>query len=120
MVYGLDKAQLKQDYNIILRQEDMLWFQKSKEQWAKFGDRNTKYIHTQTIARIKRKNIYDFFLDGCVYPVTLKDKANRYFQAFFVVATKLILTTPMLSQDGIVRLVKSIALEEVTKEFMSI
>ena len=32
---------LQVEYNQVLHQEEMLWFQKSREQWVRFGDRNT-------------------------------------------------------------------------------
>ncbi|KAF1862010.1 hypothetical protein Lal_00026527 [Lupinus albus] len=30
-------------YNKVLKEEELLWFQKSREQWVHYGDRNTKY-----------------------------------------------------------------------------
>jgi hypothetical protein len=29
----------------LLEQEDLKWKQRAKENWLRFGDRNTKYIH---------------------------------------------------------------------------
>ncbi|RYR48918.1 hypothetical protein Ahy_A07g035026 [Arachis hypogaea] len=43
----------------------MLWFQKSREQWVRYGDRNTKFFHMQTIIRRKANKIHGLFVsDG--------------------------------------------------------
>ncbi|XP_057453009.1 uncharacterized protein LOC130744863 [Lotus japonicus] len=49
MALLLKLANLKKEYNDILAQEEMLWFQKSKEKWVKYGDRNTAFFHAQTV-----------------------------------------------------------------------
>ena len=41
----LEKS-LQAEYNLVLAQEEMLWFQKSREKWVKFGDQNTSFFHT--------------------------------------------------------------------------
>ena len=57
--------QLQKDYSEVLKQEEMLCFQKSNEKWVHFGDRNTSFFHTQTIVRRKRNKIEGLFLsDG--------------------------------------------------------
>lgn len=49
--------QLQEEYRQVLRQEEGLWFQKSREQWVKFGDRNTTFFHTQTVMWRDRKSV---------------------------------------------------------------
>ena len=44
---------LTSEYEEILIQEEILWFQKSRQRWLYFGNRNTAYFHTSTV--IKRK-----------------------------------------------------------------
>lgn len=39
------ESQLQKEYNQILFQEELHWFQKSRDNWIKLGDRNTKYFH---------------------------------------------------------------------------
>ncbi|KAK9016322.1 hypothetical protein V6N11_078824 [Hibiscus sabdariffa] len=36
---------LKGELTKVLRQEESLWFQRSRREWIKGGDRNTKYYH---------------------------------------------------------------------------
>lgn len=56
------EQQLQQEYDHVLFQEEMLWFQKSKEKWVQLGDRNTRYFHTQTMIRRKRNRIHRLHL----------------------------------------------------------
>lgn len=55
---GLEKhrAKLWQEYQEILLQEDAFWYQRARQDWIRFGDRNTKYFHTSTVIR-KKKNV---------------------------------------------------------------
>lgn len=56
---------LRHEYNRTLHREEMLWYQKSPEKWARFRDKNTTFFHTQTIVRRKRNRIEDLLLsDG--------------------------------------------------------
>lgn len=45
-------------YEQVLFQEEMLWYQKSRAKWLHFGDRNTRYFHGTTAVR-RRRNTYD-------------------------------------------------------------
>ena len=56
------EKQLIEEFNNTLVQEELLWFQKSREQWVKFGDRNTKFFHVQTLVRRKHNKIHGLFL----------------------------------------------------------
>lgn len=48
---------LQHEYNHILFQEELLWFQKSRENRVKLGYRNTAYFHAQTVIRRRRNRI---------------------------------------------------------------
>ncbi|KAL8137253.1 hypothetical protein V2J09_003254 [Rumex salicifolius] len=39
------QSKLKRDLEDCLQQEEMFWFQKSREKWVELGDRNTAYFH---------------------------------------------------------------------------
>lgn len=47
----------------ILRDEELLWFQKSRANWIELGERNTKFFHSTTIAKRKRKYIHSLKLE---------------------------------------------------------
>nr|KYP31768.1 Transposon TX1 uncharacterized [Cajanus cajan] len=67
-------------------QEEYLWFQKSREKWVRFGDRNTSFFHAQTLARRKRNKIKGLFLlDGSwnTDPGVLKTEAVRFYRELF-------------------------------------
>ncbi|KAF7822209.1 ribonuclease H [Senna tora] len=46
---------LAKELEMVLNQEEALWFQKARCQWIRDGDRNTRYYHTKTISH-RRKN----------------------------------------------------------------
>lgn len=48
---------LQKEYQQVLSQEELLWFQKSRAEWIKDGDRNTRYYHTKTIIRRRRNKV---------------------------------------------------------------
>lgn len=54
----LDKeAELSKELDVVLEQEEVIWFQKSREKWIALGDQNTKFYHTSTIIRRRRNHI---------------------------------------------------------------
>ncbi|KAG7591715.1 Zinc finger CCHC-type [Arabidopsis thaliana x Arabidopsis arenosa] len=48
---------LIKEFDVVLEQEELVWFQKSREKWIALGDRNTKYFHTSTIIRRSRNRV---------------------------------------------------------------
>lgn len=51
------EADLQKELDVVLEQEEMIWFQKSREKWFAHGDRNTKFFHTSTVIRRRRNRI---------------------------------------------------------------
>lgn len=49
-------------YQEVMRQEEILWFQRSRAKWLSFGDWNTHYFHGLTVVK-RRKNTYEAILD---------------------------------------------------------
>lgn len=49
---------LQAELEEVLNQEELLWFQQSRENWIKSGDRNTKFYHLSTKVRQKRRRGY--------------------------------------------------------------
>ncbi|XP_061365839.1 uncharacterized protein LOC133309117 [Gastrolobium bilobum] len=54
--YQLEKleAKFRKELSDILDQEEHIWYQKSRGEWIKGGDRNTGFYHTSTLIRRKR------------------------------------------------------------------
>ncbi|KAL8137127.1 hypothetical protein V2J09_003128 [Rumex salicifolius] len=48
---------LLKELDVVLDQEETLWFQKSREKWIALGDRNTAFFHTSTVIRRRRNRI---------------------------------------------------------------
>jgi hypothetical protein len=76
---------LQKQFSAILEEEEILWFQKSRENWIKFGNKNTKFYHTQTVIRRRRNKITSLKIDGiwCSDDETLKREASNFFKKLF-------------------------------------
>ncbi|XP_057449118.1 uncharacterized protein LOC130740498 [Lotus japonicus] len=82
----LFEADLQREYKSILKQEELLWFQKSRENRVQYGDRNTAYFHTQTVIRRKRNHIHRLKIgDGswCSDAEILKHEVQSFFVNLF-------------------------------------
>ncbi|XP_074267507.1 uncharacterized protein LOC141590888 [Silene latifolia] len=51
------EAKLRRELDDILEQEELLWYQKSRLEYIKDGDRNTSYFHVSTLVRRWRNKI---------------------------------------------------------------
>lgn len=51
------EASLRRELDIILDQEEVLWYQKARVDWLKDGDRNTTFFHLSTVVRRWRNRI---------------------------------------------------------------
>ena len=51
------EARLRTDLEMVMGQEEILWWQKSRKDWIMHGDRNTKFFHQKTIVRRRRNRI---------------------------------------------------------------
>ncbi|KAL8161733.1 hypothetical protein V2J09_013222 [Rumex salicifolius] len=49
--------ELQAEIELVLHQEEVLWLQKSRENWLRDGDRNTSFFHASTIIRRRRNKI---------------------------------------------------------------
>lgn len=78
--------QLQRDYDQILFQEELHWYQKSREKWIKLVDRNTKFFHAQTQVRWQRNKIRGLTLSGGVWcndDKILHVEARKFFETLF-------------------------------------
>ncbi|XP_072086976.1 uncharacterized protein [Arachis hypogaea] len=119
---------LHQELNAVLLQEELLWYQKSKEQWVRCGDRNTKFFHLQTVIRRKRNKIHGLFLeDGswATETMTLEMAANSFFQKLFSTREDIDLDAmrpfpcPSLSTESCQKLVEPVTSEEAKRAVMT-
>ncbi|XP_072071679.1 uncharacterized protein [Arachis hypogaea] len=119
---------LHQELNAVLLQEELLWYQKSREQWVRCGDRNTKFFHLQTVIRRKRNKIHGLFLeDGswATETTTLEMAANSFFQKLFSTREDIDLdamgpfSCPSLSIEACQKLVEPVTSEEVKRAVMT-
>ncbi|XP_058727202.1 uncharacterized protein LOC131598638 [Vicia villosa] len=51
------EANLQKELSIILKQEELMWFQRGRTNWLADGDRNTRYYHMKIITRRKGNKI---------------------------------------------------------------
>jgi len=73
-------------YQEVLKEEELFWYQKSREKWVKFGDWNIKFFHTQTIIRRNRNKIQGLHLDygtWCADVMQLRDVAIDFYSKLF-------------------------------------
>lgn len=59
---------------------------KIREQWVRFGDRNTKFFHTQAIVRRRRNKVHGLLLsngDWCTDLLVLKEETISFFKDLF-------------------------------------
>ncbi|WCJ29423.1 LINE-1 retrotransposable element ORF2 protein [Euphorbia peplus] len=76
------ERQILEELNEVLRQEEMIWFQKSRVQWLLFGDRNTTFFHTSTIIRRRRNKVEGLQNEDGIWvwdQLELKNIAVRFF-----------------------------------------
>ncbi|CAJ2657672.1 unnamed protein product [Trifolium pratense] len=63
------EKKLQGELSIILRKEELMWFQRSRAKWLMDGDRNTRYYHIKTINRRRKNNI-----------TMLKDDSDKWIE----------------------------------------
>jgi len=112
---------------MVLQQEELFWYQKSREKWVQCGDRNTKFFHTMTMARRKRNKIHSLFLQNrnwCTEDKILQSEALHYFKDLFCSNAPVgnvdlgLDALPMISDEGNVGLVRIVLKEEVYTTFI--
>ncbi|KAF7812868.1 ribonuclease H [Senna tora] len=95
------ERELRKELEEILKQEEILWFQKSRENWVKHGSRNTKFFHAQTLVRRKRNRIEGLFINSdewCTDEEKLESEVTGFFKNLF---QKEINTRTYLQMEGI-------------------
>jgi hypothetical protein len=86
------EIQVKADIHSFLEQEEVKWKQRAKENWMKFGDRNTKFFHArenQKNSRHRIDNILDQEGRQCSSQEEIEGTFINYFQSLFKVGDNL-------------------------------
>ncbi|KAL7226194.1 hypothetical protein ACSBR1_021345 [Camellia fascicularis] len=74
---------LVDQYNTVLYQEELLWFQKARANWITQGERNTKYFHLTTLNKRRRRTI-EMLRDDHGYWVDQVDQLKNLVNSYFV------------------------------------
>ncbi|CAA0805822.1 Unknown protein [Striga hermonthica] len=79
------EGQLLKEYNTILHQEELIWFQKSREKILLHGDRNTRYFQTAAKIRRNKSAIHGLQISNCWTSdeATLRGHAMAHFESRF-------------------------------------
>lgn len=86
---GCDAHQVKileKEVNILMDREAKMWSQRSKVQWLKDGDRNTRFFRSKCSQR-RRRNYLKGLFDGerrwCTQPRKIVDTEVNFYQNLF-------------------------------------
>lgn len=73
---------LKREVDSLLKDEDMKWKQRAKQQWLKDGDRNTSFFHKCASQR-RRNNSIKEITDENGRSANTPEEVGQVFQSFF-------------------------------------
>lgn len=81
------EAKLKKEWADVLLQEEMLWMQKSRIDWPKLGDKNTRFFHMSTLVR-RRKNRVEMLEGDDGEWVTGSSELNKLVVSYYATLFK--------------------------------
>lgn len=87
-LFLLEKVLIR-DFQNILKQGEVLWYQKSRAKWILEGDRNTKFFHFSTIIRSRRNRILSLKDSGGNWindVQEIKLLINNHFMSIFCIS----------------------------------
>ena len=77
---------LEKQILILLDREAKMWAQRSKVQWLRDGDKNTRFFHSKATQRRRRnyiKGLYDENGIWCTHPTRVTDTVVQFYQKLF-------------------------------------
>ncbi|XP_074267339.1 uncharacterized protein LOC141590668 [Silene latifolia] len=77
------EANLRKELDEILEREEILWYQKSRVEFLKDGDRNTSYFHVSTLVRRWRNRITSLKNDQDVWVISDPDKVKQLVVEYY-------------------------------------
>ncbi|XP_025704008.1 uncharacterized protein [Arachis hypogaea] len=120
---------LSRELDQILNQEELLWLQKSRQQWIVDGDRNTKFYHTKTAIRRQKNRILKLRRgDGswCEEQQELKDMVVSFYSSLYkeestdYLSLDLPISYPVMKDEHKAALLKQPNNEEIQKAIFHI
>lgn len=81
----LVKAHLAIEYDEVARNEEIFWRQRSRVQWIKCGDKNTKFFHRMATAHKRLNTIDSLLINGELSsdPVAIKGPIVDFYQDLY-------------------------------------
>jgi hypothetical protein len=87
-IHNRDKIlEAKRELDDVLYKEEMMWLQRSRINWLREGDRNTKYFHRKAMWRAKKNKIRRLKWDDgswCLDEIEMQGMAESYFKSLFM------------------------------------
>ncbi|XP_019160127.1 PREDICTED: uncharacterized protein LOC109156749 [Ipomoea nil] len=77
------KRKLRAELEETLYHEELLWFQKSREEWIASGDRNTAFYHAAATVR-KSRNVVTRLMDNLGSWITEENELKRHIQSYYI------------------------------------
>lgn len=122
------ERKLQKELCLINRQEELIWFQRSRAKWLTDGDRNTRYYHLKAITR-KRKNCISMLRDAngawTDDDAELQNMVNNFYKNLFTDNNKehvwfqTRFTYPTLTEENIQHLDEPVGDDDVRREVFS-
>ena len=116
------------EYEKILLQEELIWFQKSCSKWLVYGDKNTKYFHAKSIIK-KRKGIIAKLKDNegnqveddiGLQQMSTKSSKKHFSKENFTFSRFLIYNSfPKLEEDALEEIERLVSHEEIKMAMFS-
>jgi hypothetical protein len=100
--------------NELLYREEMMWMQRSRIDWLREGDRNTKKFHSKTVWRARKnkvKHLEDDTGELHTEPEKMGSLVNDYFEALFS-------SDPTLDQELVLSLIQPKVTEEMNDKLL--
>ncbi|XP_061368719.1 uncharacterized protein LOC133311659 [Gastrolobium bilobum] len=120
------EAKLRKELSDILDQDEQLWHQKSKGDWIRDGDRNTRFYHTSTLIRRKRNKVLKL-QDEAGHWINGEEELIALARNFFINLFKEEISVPIwlhtsnswpeIKEDQLESLSLSVGMEEVKCAF---